>query len=53
MFGDELGQRIAELIDAFLGVGALDTDGEGGVGGVVRWCGRVPCDLTPEASLGW
>ena len=35
VFGDELGQGVAELVDAVGGVGAADADGDGGVGGVV------------------
>src|SRR5688572_8746286 len=35
VFGDELGQGVAELVDAVGGVGAADADGDAGFGGVI------------------
>ena len=42
MFGDELGQGVTELVDAVSGVGAVDADGDAGLGGVVGSDPAVP-----------
>jgi hypothetical protein len=56
VLGDELVEGVAELVDAFLGVGAADADGDRGMGGVAgglaSFGGGSGGRVDPAAELG-